>query len=122
MTGLVTEWRGRGEPIALAVVAAILFVAEGFYLLVSAVPLPFGSLSLPAAGATEVAVGLSVLFLALFYRTYGGARSYFGTLIVLLAAGDLWFGGGFWAGSLLASVAGALIIALPPYPTVSLPA
>jgi len=122
MPGLVTEWRGRGEPIVLAAIAAVLFITEGFYLLVSTVPLPFGSLSLPAAGAAEVAVGLCVMFLAVFYRTYGGARSYFGTLILLLAAGDLWFGGGFWAGSLLGSVAGALIIALPPYPRVSLPA
>jgi hypothetical protein len=122
MTELVTEWKGRGEPMLLAFVAGVLFLAEGFYLLVDTVSLPFASLSTPAAGAVSAAAGLTVIFLAAFYRSYGGARAYFGTLVVLIGAGDLWFGGGFWVGSVLGVVSGTLIIALPPYSRVRLPA
>lgn len=121
MPELETEWRGRGEPILLVGVAGVLFIVEGFYLLVNTAPLPFGSLSLPSAGAISVMAGLVVIFLAAFYGTYGGVRSYFGTLIVLIAAGDIWFGGGFWVGSIVGTVGGALVIVLPPYPRVRLP-
>jgi hypothetical protein len=113
---LVTEWIGRGEAIVLAMVAGGLFVAEGFYLPYSTVALPFASVSLPAAGAISVAAGLAMVFLAALYRTYGQTRSSVGVVIVLIAAGGLWFGGGFWVGTFLGSVAGALIIVLPPYP------
>jgi 4-amino-4-deoxy-L-arabinose transferase-like glycosyltransferase len=113
---LVTEWTGRGEAIVLAMVAGGLFVAEGFYLPYSTVALPFASVSLPAAGAISVAAGLAIVFLAALYRSYGAARSSVGVVIVLIAAGDLWFGGGFWVGTLLGTVAGVLIIVLPPYP------
>ena len=116
VAGPITEWRGRGEPIVLAWVAGVLFLVEGFYLLVYTASLPFGSLSLPSAGAISVIAGLTLIFLGAFYRSYGDARPYFGTLIVLIAAGDLWFGGGFWVGSVFGTIAGVLIIALPPYP------
>lgn len=105
----------------LAWVAGVLFVTEGFYLAVNTVPLPFGSVSLPSAAAISAVAGLSVIFLAAFYRSYGDARAYFGTLIVLISAGDLWFGGGFWVGSLLGTIAGVLIIILPPYALVHQP-
>jgi len=96
--------------------AGALFLAEGFYLPGSSIALPFGSVSDPAAGAVSAVAGLTVLFLSSFYRSYGFYRPYLGTLLVLISAGDLWFGGGFWVGSFLGATAGALIIALPPYP------
>ncbi|HYA71227.1 MAG TPA: hypothetical protein VEH28_07670 [Thermoplasmata archaeon] len=116
MPGPVNEWRGRGEACVLAWVGGVLFLVEGFYLLVhTAIALPFGSVDLPSAGAVSAAAGLSLIFLAAFYRSYGEYRSYFGTLIVLISAGDVWFGGGFWVGSILGTIAGVLILALPPY-------
>ena len=117
----VTEWRGRGEACILAWVAGVLFVTEGFYLVSYSLSLPFGSVDLPSAGAISATAGLSVIFLAAFYRTYADFRSYFGTLIVLVSAGDLWFGGGFWVGSILGTVAGMLILLLPPYGIVNQP-
>lgn len=96
-------------------VAAVLFIAEGFYLLSNTVVLPFGSVDLPSAGALSSVVGLSLIFLGAFYRSYADYRAYFGTLIVLISAGGLWFGGGFWVGSIVGIVAGVLIIVLPPY-------
>ena len=117
----VTEWRGRGEACILAFVAGVIFVTEGFYLLNHTLSLPFASVDLPSAGAISATAGLSVVFLAAFYRTYAEFRSYFGTLIVLISVGDLWFGGGFWVGSILGSIAGVLVIALPPYGIVHQP-
>jgi len=122
VAGPVTEWRGRGEACVLAWTAGVLSIVEGFDLLVRTVALPFGSVDLPSAGAVSVAAGLSLIFLGGFYRSYGEYRSYFGTLIVLIAAGGLWFGGGFWVGSVLGLIAGVLIIALPPYPLAHSPA
>lgn len=113
---LVTEWRGRGEPMILAWVAGALFLAEGLYISTYRVSLLFGSVSLPSAGAISAVAGLTVVFLAALYRSYGSFRPYIGTLLVLIATGDLWFGGGFWVGSVLGTIAGVLIIALPPYP------
>ncbi len=111
----IMEWRGRGEACILAWVAGVLFVTEGFYLLVNKAWLPFGSVDLPSAGAVSAFAGLGLIFLGGFYRSYGNFRAYFGTLIVLISAGDLWFGGGFWVGSILGTIAGVLIIVLPPY-------
>jgi len=105
----------------LAWVAGVLFVTEGFYLLENPVALPFGSVGLPSAGALSATAGLAVIFLAAFYRTYADFRAYFGALIVLLSAGDLWFGGGFWVGSVVGIVAGVLILVLPPYGLVHQP-
>lgn len=105
----------------LAWVAGVLFVTEGFYLAVHTVSLPFGSVDLPSAGALSAAAGLSLIFLGGFYRSYGNFRAYFGTLIVLVSAGDLWFGGGFWVGSIVGMIAGVLIIILPPYGLVHQP-
>lgn len=105
----------------LAWTAGVLFVTEGFYLASHTLPLPFGSVDLPTAGAISATAGLSLIFLAAFYRSYGEARAYFGTLIVLVSAGDLWFGGGFWVGSVLGLIAGVLIIVLPPYGLVHQP-
>jgi len=99
----------------LAWVAGVLFVTEGFYLLVNTLALPFGSVDDPSAGAISAAAGLAVIFLAAFYRSFGDFRSYLGTLIVLISVGDLWFGGGFWVGSALGTIAGVLAICLPPY-------
>lgn len=96
-------------------VAGVLFIAEGFYLLTNKLVLPFASVDLPTAGAVSVVAGLSMVFLGGFYRSYGEYRSYFGTLVVLVAACDIWFGGGFWAGSIIGTAAGALILVLPPY-------
>jgi len=96
-------------------VAGGLFLGEGFDLAVATVSLPFASVSDPAAGAISVAAGLSLIILAALYRSYGSTRSFLGPIVVLIAAGDLWFGGGFWVGSLVGTVAGVLIIVLPPY-------
>jgi hypothetical protein len=116
MRGAVTEWKGHGEACVLAWVAGVLFLVEGFYLLVhTAIALPFASVDLPSAGAVSAAAGLSVIFLAAFYRSYGEYRSYFGTLIVLISVGEVWFGGGFWVGSILGTIAGVLILAFAPY-------
>ena len=114
--GLITQWTGRGEAIVLAWGAAGLFLGEGFYLPTSTGTLPFGSVSHPAAGAISAVAGLALFFLSAFYRSFGSYRSYFGTLIVLVAVGDLWFGGGFWVGTILGTISGVLIITLPPYP------
>jgi hypothetical protein len=101
----------------------VLFLVEGFYLLVhTSIALPFGSVDLLSAGATSSAAGLSMVFLGGFYRSYGEYRAYFGTLIVLISVGDLWFGGGFWVGTVLGAIAGVLIIALPAYPLLHRPA
>jgi len=117
VSGLVTEWRGRGEACVLTWVAGVLLLVEGFYLLVhTSIALPFGSVDLPSAGATSVAGGLSLIFLGGFYRSYGEYRTYFGTLIVLISVGAIWFGGGFWVGTFLGAIAGVLIIVLPAYP------
>jgi hypothetical protein len=105
----------------LAWVAGVLFVTEGFYLLNHSIALPFGSVDLPSAGALSATAGLALIFLAAFYRSYADLRSYFGTLIVLIAAGDLWFGGGFWVGSIVGTIAGVLILILPPYGLVHQP-
>lgn len=105
----------------IAWVAGVLFVTEGFYLATHTLPLLFGSVDLPTAGAISVAAGLSLIFLAAFYRSYGDFRAYFGMLIVLISTGDLWFGGGFWVGSILGAIAGVLIIMLPPYGLVHQP-
>jgi len=99
----------------LAWVAGVLFVAEGFYLLTNKLVLPFASVDLPTAGAVSAVAGLSLIFLAGFYRSYGEYRAYLGTLILLISACDIWFGGGFWAGSIIGTVAGALMLALPAY-------
>jgi hypothetical protein len=99
----------------LAWVAAVLFLTEGFYLLTHTLTLPFGSIDLPSAGALSAVAGLSMIFLPAFYRSYGNYRAYFGTLIVLVSACDLWFGGGFWVGSVLGTIAGVLMLVLPPY-------
>jgi hypothetical protein len=116
MKGFITQWSGRGEAIVLSWVAGGLFLGEGFYLPTSAVALPFGSVSLPAAGALSAVAGLALFFLSAIYGSFGQYRSYFGTLIVLIAAGALWFGGGFYVGTILGTIAGVLIIVLPPYP------
>lgn len=112
----MTEWQGRGEAIVLGVVAGILILGEGLYLISNKVALPFASIALPVAGALGAVAGLSVLFLALFYRTYGDARPYIGPLLILISVGDLWFGGGFWVGAVLGAVSGVLVIVLPVYP------
>jgi hypothetical protein len=122
MPEVVTEWVGRGEAILLAMIAGGLFLAEGFYLPYSTVTLPFASVSLPAAGAISVVAGLSVIFLAALYRSYGSARLSMGPIIILVSAGDLWFGGGFWVGTILGTIAGVLITVLPPYPRFHQPA
>jgi hypothetical protein len=116
VSGLVTEWRGRGEACILSWVAGVLFVVEGFYLTSHTLALPFASVDLPSAGAISVVAGLSLIFLAALYRSYGDYRSYLGTLITLISAGALWFGGGFWVGSILGTISGVLVIVLPPYP------
>jgi hypothetical protein len=105
----------------LAWVAGVLFLVEGFYLLTHTFALPFSSLDLPTAGAISAFAGLSLIYLAAFYRSYGEFRAYLGTLIVLVSACGLWFGGGFWAGSVLGLTSGVLIIALPPYGLVHQP-
>jgi len=99
----------------LAWVAGVLFVAEGFYLLTNSLALPFASVDLPTAGAVSAVAGLGLIFLGGFYRSYGEYRSYLGTLILLISACDIWFGGGFWAGSIIGAFAGALMLVLPPY-------
>jgi len=101
--------------------AGVLFVAEGFYLVVDRLVLPFASIDLPTAGAVSAVAGLSLIFLGGFYRSYGEYRSYFGTLIVLVSAGGIWFGGGFWAGSVIGTVAGVLVLVLPPYGLMHVP-
>ncbi|HXY12171.1 MAG TPA: hypothetical protein VEJ85_01575 [Thermoplasmata archaeon] len=116
MQGLITQWTGRGEAIVLAWVAGGLFLGEGFYLPTNPVALPFDSVSHPAAGAISAVAGLALFFLSAFYRSFGQYRSYMGTLVILIATGDLWFGGGFWVGTILGTIAGVLIIVLPPYP------
>jgi len=120
-TKLVTEWRGRGEPIVLAWFAGALFLAEGLYASSYPVTLPFASVSLASAGAVSAVAGLTVILVAAFYITYGSFRAYLGTLLVLICTGDLWFGGGFWVGSILGTIAGVLVIVLPPYPVVNSP-
>ena len=112
----VTEWTGRWEAILVGVIAGLLLLGDGFYLLANNGVLPFGSVDDPTAGATSVAAGLAVVFLAIYYRTYGEFRGYIGVLLILISGGDLWFGGGFWAGSLLGTAAGVLVVALPPTP------
>ena len=117
MSAPVTEWRGRGEVMFLTGIAGVLFVVEGFYLAANtAVTLPFESVSLPAAGALSAVAGVALVLLAGLYRGFGSQRAYLGTLVVLVATGDLWFGGGFYVGTILGTVAGVLMIALPPYP------
>lgn len=109
----VTEWTGRGEVMALGILAGIIFLGSGFYLLTNHVPPTFGSVDDPTAGAVSVASGLAMIFLAAFYRTFGQYRSYFGLAFIVIGGGELWFGGGFLAGSFLAAVAGVLAIVLP---------
>jgi hypothetical protein len=107
--------RGRGEAEVLTVVAGLLFVLEGAYLLGGSVALPFSGIVLQDAGVLSALAGLSLLILALVYRTNPEYRSLLGTLTVLLAASDLWFGGGFLAGSVVGTIGGLLMILLPLY-------
>jgi len=122
MSGRVTEWRGRGELMFLGGIAGVLFVIEGFYLAANtSVSVPFGSVTLPAAGALSSVAGVALVLLSALYRGYGSYRAYLGTLVLLVAAGNLWFGGGFYVGTILGTIAGTLMIALPPYPIVFTP-
>lgn len=115
MYGRIDEWRGRGEACVLAWAAGLMFIIEGFYLLVGAAQLPFASVAPMTAGVVSALAGLGLIFLGGFYRSYADARGYFGTLAVIVSVGGLWFGGGFWVGSILGTIAGGLILALPPY-------
>lgn len=115
MSGRIDEWRGRGEACVLAWAAGLMFIIEGFHLLVATTQLPFASVAPQSAGVISALVGLTLIFLGGFYRSYADARAYFGTLAVLVSVGGIWFGGGFWVGSIVGTIAGGLILALPPY-------
>lgn len=119
--GVVTEWTGRGEAMILGGTAGVLFVTEGLYLQYNVIPLVFSSVACDTAGALSAVAGLALLLFSGLYRTYGGYRSHLGTLVVLISAGDLWFGGGFWVGTILGVVAGVLMITLPPYARIHQP-
>lgn len=115
MSGPIDEWRGRGEACVLAWAAGMMFIIEGFYLLVGSVQLPFASVNSQSAGVVSTLAGLSMIFMGGFYRSYAELRGYFGSFGLLVSVGGLWFGGGFWAGSILGTIAGGLILVLPPY-------
>lgn len=106
---------GRGEAVGLGAIAGVLFLIEGAYLFFQAVALPFGSVPLDLAGALSIAGGGALLVLAFVYRSRPDARSSVGPVVVIIAAGGLWFGGGFLVGTILGLVAGVLMIVLPIY-------
>jgi hypothetical protein len=112
---MMEDPRGRGEGVALTAVAGLLFIAEGVYVSGGSVPLPFSDVPLQVAGVLSALAGLSLLILAVVYRTSPAYRSLLGTLAVLFAAGDLWFGGGFLVGSVVGTIGGLLMILLPLY-------
>lgn len=97
----------------LTAISGALCVLQGLYLFGSPLSLPYSGIPLPAAGAVSALVGVVLLIVADLYRTLPEYRPRFGPLVVVLAAADLWFGGGFLVGTVIGLIGGVLMIALP---------
>jgi Family of unknown function (DUF6114) len=108
-----TRPRGRSEAAILTGVAGVLCTIQGLSLFGASTPLPYADISVPAAAVAAALVGVTLMLVADLYRTLPEYRPRFGPLVIILAASDFWFGGGFLVGSLLGVIGGLLMIVLP---------
>lgn len=109
------------EVSILGVIGVVLIFINGVVVLV------IGTIGSPSIQFTQDAVvaGVASLFLAILLGTFLGLywdstdtedQSTWGTLIVIVGAFSLWFGGGFVVGFVLAVTAGVLAIVLSHLP------